>query len=152
MKRIRHTYDERTIDLNKRREMNAIKFVSKIITNLVNPIWLAMIFESLAEVISDTELCNFSDDNTLFMIAKTLAEVIAKLNSEIQDTLYWFKINSFQLCFWVDLNLQYIIFQNRTYICSLPCVLCRRSVFDTHSVLRFAWQMNVPSPRSTYVM
>ena len=41
----------------------------------------------------EAELCNFADDNTLFAIAKTLAEAILKLNIEIQDILYWFKIN-----------------------------------------------------------
>eukprot|EP00111_Clytia_hemisphaerica_P022932 TCONS_00067522-protein len=41
----------------------------------------------------EVELCNFADDNTLFAIAQTLAEVILKLNIEIQDILHWFKIN-----------------------------------------------------------
>ena len=36
----------------------------------------------------ETELCN-----TLFAIAKTLAEILLKLNIEIQDILHWFKIN-----------------------------------------------------------
>ena len=40
------------------------------------------------------ELCNFADDNTLFAIAKTLAEVFLKLNIEIDDILHWFRINS----------------------------------------------------------
>ena len=36
----------------------------------------------------ETELCN-----TLFAIAKTLAEILLKLNIEFQDILHWFKIN-----------------------------------------------------------
>ena len=40
------------------------------------------------------ELCNFADDNTLFAIAKTLVEVLLKLNVEINDILNWFRVNS----------------------------------------------------------
>ena len=61
--------------------------------SILGPILLNIFLKDLLLSESEAELCNFADDNTLFAIAKTLAEVISKLNIEIQDILYRFKIN-----------------------------------------------------------
>ena len=44
-------------------------------------------------MIRESELCNFADDNTLYTIAKTLAEVVDILGLESLDIIRWFEIN-----------------------------------------------------------
>ena len=61
--------------------------------SILGPILFNIFLNDLLLSTREAELCNFADDNTLFAIAKTLAEVILKLNIEIQDILHWFKIN-----------------------------------------------------------
>ena len=81
--------------------------------SILGPILFNIFLNDLLLSDREAELCNFADDNTLFAIAETLAEVILKLNIEIQDILHWFKINglvaaiqeSSKLCFSVDLSL-----------------------------------------------
>jgi len=62
--------------------------------SILGPILFNIFLNDLLLSHRETELCNFADDNTLFAIAKTLAEVVVKLNIEIQDILHWFQINS----------------------------------------------------------
>ena len=61
--------------------------------SILGPILFNIFLNDLLLSTREAELCNFADDNTLFAIAKTLAEVISKLNIEIRDILHWFKIN-----------------------------------------------------------
>jgi len=61
--------------------------------SILGPILFNIFLNDLLLSTREAQLCNFADDNTLFAIAKTLVEVILKLNIEIQDILHWFKIN-----------------------------------------------------------
>jgi len=61
--------------------------------SILGPILFNIFLNDLLLSDREAELCNFADDNTLFAIAATLAEVVAKLNIEIHDILHWFKIN-----------------------------------------------------------
>ena len=61
--------------------------------SILGPILFNIFLNDLLLSDREAELCNFADDNTLFAIAETLAEVILKLDIEIQDILHWFKIN-----------------------------------------------------------
>uniref|UniRef100_A0A7M5WZM1 Reverse transcriptase domain-containing protein n=1 Tax=Clytia hemisphaerica TaxID=252671 RepID=A0A7M5WZM1_9CNID len=56
--------------------------------SILGPILFNIFLNNLLLSDLEAELCNFADDNTLFAIAKALAEII-----EIQDILYWGKIN-----------------------------------------------------------
>ena len=40
-----------------------------------------------------TDVCNFADDNTLYSCASTIDAVISDLEIDMENSLYWFKIN-----------------------------------------------------------
>ena len=62
--------------------------------SILGPILFNIFLNDLFLSDREAELCNFADDNTLFAIAKSLAEVFVKLKIEIDDILNWFKVNS----------------------------------------------------------
>ena len=45
-------------------------------------------------MVSETELCNFADDNTLYVCDPCIDNILLRLNNEIINTLNWFSINS----------------------------------------------------------
>ena len=61
--------------------------------SILGPIFFNIFLNDLFFSDRKAELCNYADDNTLFALANALAEVIQKLDIEIQDILNWFKIN-----------------------------------------------------------
>ena len=61
--------------------------------SILGPILFNIFLNDLFFSDREAKLCNFADDNTLYAIATLLAEVIQKLNIEIQEILKWFKIN-----------------------------------------------------------
>ena len=64
-------------------------------------------------LVTETELCNFADDNTIYACDKSVDKVIMRLNKECQNILNWFAENSmvanpakFQLMF-IGVNEDY---------------------------------------------
>ena len=43
--------------------------------------------------VEKTDICNFTDDNTIYSCAKSLDDVIENLQSDLKIALKWFKDN-----------------------------------------------------------
>lgn len=44
--------------------------------------------------ISETEICNFADDNTIYTCGYSLENIFARLETELQKILNWFENSS----------------------------------------------------------
>ena len=62
--------------------------------SVLGPLFFNIFLNDLLLFISDANICNFADDNSLYASRKDQTEVISVLQKELYNVLHWFKINS----------------------------------------------------------
>ena len=62
--------------------------------SILGPLLFNIFLNDLLLMVSETELCNFADDNTLYVSDNSLDNILLRLNKEIKNTLNWFSNNS----------------------------------------------------------
>jgi len=62
--------------------------------SILGPLLFNIFINDLFLFIEKSEVCNFADDNTLFSGNKNLDCVFSNLNSDLNNVIEWFKINS----------------------------------------------------------
>ena len=62
--------------------------------SIFGPILFNIFINDLFFFITRSEVCNFSDDNTLYSCNENLEHVFSNLKYDIRNVLSWFKINS----------------------------------------------------------
>jgi len=61
--------------------------------SILGPLLFNIFLNDLILFERESDLCNFADDNTLYAFGSSVFQVTATLKTDIQDILYWFKIN-----------------------------------------------------------
>ena len=62
--------------------------------SILGPLLFNIFINDLFFVITLSEVCNFADDNTLYSSNKELELVFRNLESDLNNVLAWFNINS----------------------------------------------------------
>ena len=62
--------------------------------SILGPLLFNIFINDLLMMVSETELCNFADDNTLYVCDPCIDNILLRLNNEIINTLNSFSINS----------------------------------------------------------
>ena len=62
--------------------------------SVLGPILFNIFINDLLYFTTDTEICNFADDNTIYACDYDIASVINKLENDLKTVLNWFKSNS----------------------------------------------------------
>jgi hypothetical protein len=62
--------------------------------SILGPLLFNIFLNDLFSFIQETDICNFADDNSLYVSGENLAEIIPILQRETSNVLNWFKINS----------------------------------------------------------
>ena len=62
--------------------------------SILGPILFNIFINDLFMFIKNTEICNFADDNTLYVGGTSLNRILEKFNGDLTIVNNWFKINS----------------------------------------------------------
>ena len=62
--------------------------------SLLGPLIFHIFINDIFLVVEKSDICNFSDDNTLFSHGSSLPFILNNLKNNAKNLLYWFKINS----------------------------------------------------------
>ena len=62
--------------------------------SVLGPILFNIFINYLLYFATDTEICNFADDNTIYPCDDSLSKVIIKLENDLGGILQWFELNS----------------------------------------------------------
>ena len=62
--------------------------------SILGPLLFNIFINHLFFVIEKSDICNFTDDNTLHCCGANLKSVLENLKRDTSKHLYWFKINS----------------------------------------------------------
>ena len=114
--------------------------------SILGPLLFNTFINDLFLFISEADICNFADDNTLFTDSTTKAEVIEILQRETTNVIEWFKINSmaanpgkFQFMLLggtesesYDLNLNGVLLKSTNSIKLLGLTIDSKLNFNTH--------------------
>ena len=60
---------------------------------VLGPLLFNIYINDLIYFIEETDICNFADDNSLFVCDQKIERVIARLEIDIRSTLEWFESN-----------------------------------------------------------
>ena len=61
--------------------------------SILGPLLFNIFINDLLFVITETEICKFADDNTIYSCASSVGTVMRRLNSDISSVMDWFKVN-----------------------------------------------------------
>ena len=62
--------------------------------SILGPLFFNLFIDDLFIFIEGTNICNFSDDNTIYSCSINLQTILIDLKFDMQNILKWFKINS----------------------------------------------------------
>ena len=62
--------------------------------SVLGPLLFNIFINDIFYAIEDSEICNFADDNTIYVLSHSVEAMIAKLKIDIYNTLNWFDSNS----------------------------------------------------------
>ena len=65
--------------------------------SLLGPLLFNIFINYLFLFIRKSEICNFEDNNTLYIVGKNIENVISDLKTDLVGVLEWFKINLLKL-------------------------------------------------------
>ena len=114
--------------------------------SVLGPLFFNIFLNDLLLFISEANICNFADDNSLYAAGKEQVEVISVLKKEIANVLYWFKGNSmaanpdkFQLMFLgrgteniTNISIGNVIIQSTQCVKLLGISIDSKLKFNTH--------------------
>ena len=70
--------------------------------SVLGPSFFNIFLNDFIYVIEQSEVCNFADDNTIFLVA-TLEAVASSLEEDVSKLMYWFKTNKWS---WIHQNFK----------------------------------------------
>ena len=136
--------------------------------SVLGPILFNTFVNDLLFTVTESSICNFADDNTLYICDKTIDHVLQRLNADMTSIIKWFKCNSlvanpekFQLIFPGTVNCtQSVRVENNIIACSnvvrllgvnIDCQLsfdphiievCKKALQKTKALLRIRGYLN----------
>ena len=113
--------------------------------SILGPLLFNIFINDFFMFITETEVCNFADDNTLYSCAQSIDAVLCDLETDLQNSLNWFQVNQlvanpakFQLMFLgfenhnVNLCIGTSIIKQKDSVKLLGITIDRDLKFDEH--------------------
>ena len=114
--------------------------------SILGPILFNIFINDLFLFIQETEICNFADDNTLYVCDTSLDNVLDRLKRDVDRVNTWFKINSmianpdkYQIMFLgvknpteLSLNINGVDINGQLYVKLLGIIIDHKLTFSKH--------------------
>ena len=62
--------------------------------SVLGPILFSIFINDLLFIVTESSICNFADDNTLYICDSSIDQVLHRINADMTSILAWFKCNS----------------------------------------------------------